>query len=148
MAFYKVRKYRTVPGNAEAPIGYYATNSSVGSMDANDVAEYVAKRSGVSVGQIRGLLTDISEVISEAMLRGENVDLGNLGVLQIKCSSKSALTPEELQPTFIREVYPHLRMRKKLKSKINNIRFTKAKYTTAAPKSVSESEEEPEGPIL
>lgn len=132
-AFYKVRKYKKQVGMPEGEDAFHAINSSVGLMTADDVAEYVSKRSGVSVGQVRGLLNDIAEIVKESMLRGENVELGNLGIMQIKCSSIPADTAENLTTSNIRKVYPHLRMRKKLKSKVENIRFVKAKYTATKP---------------
>lgn len=132
-AFYKVRKYKEQVAMPESGDAFYATNSSVGLMTADDVAEYVSKRSGVSVGQVRGLLNDVAEIVKESMLRGENVELGNLGIMQIKCSSIPTDKAEDLTTSNIRKVYPHLRMRKKLKSKVENIRFVKAKYTATKP---------------
>lgn len=125
---------RKDPAAPELEGRYYLSNKSDGLIDSRELAEYIAQRSGVSVGHVQGIVEDLGEEIESSLLHGETVDLGPIGIMYMNVSGRGATSVEEYDQGMIERVYIHLRCRKKLLAKVKDIVFVKPKYGT--PKTV------------
>lgn len=141
MASYKVRKYVDFK-NLEGPRKYGIVNASDGLIDKVELANYIAERSGVSVGHVRGLLADMEREIANCLANGETVDLSGIGLINVSIRSEGATTKEGFTVANIQDVKPHLRLRKQFLAALKTIEFNKVKYSTSLP-ATEEAEEEP-----
>lgn len=141
MASYKVRKYVDFK-NLEGPRKYGVVNASDGVIDKIELATYISERSGVSVGHVRGIMSDLEREIYNALLHGETVDLSGIGLLGLSLRSEGATTKEGFTVANIKDVKPHLRLRKQFLAALKTIEFNKVKYSTSMP-ATEEAEEEP-----
>lgn len=120
---------RVDPLNPEGPRLKYMSNKSDGLIDTRELAEYIAQRSGVSVGHVQGIIEDLGEELQNALYRGETIDLGPIGILTMNVTGEGTATAEEYTTANIKRTYIHLRCRKQLLNKLKDIKFDKVSYS-------------------
>lgn len=130
---------RKDPRNPEMGGKYYTSNKSDGLIDVREMAEYISQRSGVSIGHVQGIIEDLGEEIESALLRGETLSLGPIGILSMNVSGEGAIAKDEYNVSLIKKAYIHLRVRKTLLNKLTEVKYEKVKYATSLP--VSKDEE-------
>lgn len=87
-------KYRVVlkkdmtKGAAKEARKYYGSISSSGTMGIEQICSNIASYSTASPGDVRLVIDGLVFMMTEALLRGEVVQLGELGNFQLKMSSK------------------------------------------------------------
>lgn len=124
---------RKDPRNPEVQGKYYLSNKSDGLIDVRELAVYISLRSGVSIGHCQGIIEDLGEEIETALLRGETLDLGPIGILSMNFKSEGSILAEDFNESLIKRVYIHLRCRKSLLNKLSSIPYSKLKYATSLP---------------
>ncbi len=83
---------RTNPAHPEEPVKAYATIQHQKTITLPEMADHIVEHgSPFSSGSIQGILVDLTDCIAEALQEGNNVHLGNLGVIKTSISSEGTL---------------------------------------------------------
>lgn len=124
-------KYRLVQrkdlskGAAEDAKKFYASVNNTGQYDFQTTCERIASYSTASRGDVMLVMDGLVMCLKEALLRGEVVQLGDLGNFQINVGSTGVATEEEFQVTMMRRPRILFRPGKILKEVLQNVSFEK-----------------------
>ncbi len=118
---------RIHPGKPEAPRKYYPVVRSRGRRNTRDLAEEISRRSTMSSADTIGLFQALFHIISEYLLQGYVVDLGEIGSFSVRVRASGADTPGEVSPRKIRNLLISFRASKQFKSTLQKAAFRKVK---------------------
>ena len=122
---------------------YYGSVSSTGTLTLDQICNNIAAYSTASPGDVKLVIDGLVFTATDALLRGEVVQLGELGNFQLKVSSKGTDTAEEFNASqFTR---PHIIFR--LKSAIERVSVEKWPVINSSSSSSGGSEEERPGEL-
>lgn len=82
---------------------YYASANITGKMDFRAICERIADRSTASDGDVEVVLRGLIHCVKEALLRGESVQLGDLGHFQAVVGSSGTVKSEDFNASMIRK---------------------------------------------
>ena len=126
---------------------YYGSVSSTGTLTLDQICNNIAAYSTASPGDVKLVIDGLVFTATDALLRGEVVQLGELGNFQLKVSSKGTDTAEEFNASqFTR---PHIIFRPsiRLKSAIERVSVEKWPVIHSPSSSSGGSEEERPGEL-
>lgn len=107
MANYQMRTLNDLRGDGKH--ARYPKLVHTGTTSLQSVAEQIHARTTFSVGEIKGLLAALSEVVAEAMADGRSVHLNDLGTFRATLMLAKGIAPEE--ETQSRHTAPSVRIR-------------------------------------
>lgn len=145
---YLVRKkiFQTKEGAKQL---YYAVQRTLqprGGVTEDILAERIARRSGRSVGDVKGILADLPYFIEQALENGESVSIKGLGSFHIAITSEGCEHPEDVMPSTVRisRVYftADRGLTRQLSQKMKFFRYPLSKYFPAHMLSKKTLEEE------
>ena len=134
------------PDAEEGAKKYYGSVSATGTLGFDQICSNIAAYSTASPGDVKLVLDGLVFVASEALLRGEVVQLGELGNFQLKVSSTGTETAEEFDASMFGN--PRIVFRPSIRLKTAIARFSVEKWpviTTSGSTSTDEEEERPGG---
>ena len=120
---------RKRPGDEFTDPKFYGCQQMVSRVESNSIAAQIAKRSGLSEGNVQAILEDIYDTIEYSLLNGMNVELGSLGILRLHIVCNGAETEEAATVNNITGMKFIMRMSKSLKSKLQEADFIRLKKT-------------------
>ena len=124
--YYSVAE-RGDPTKPEAPKKFYATAKSLKRTDLDEISKDIARGSTtVSEADVRAVLVELADQISERIVGGETVHLGNLGYFRATLKSKGADTEKEVTSASIEDVRVRFSPGKDLEARLNSAEFKKA----------------------
>lgn len=118
---------RKKPGDKVSPAKFYGCQQMVSRTESNSISAQIAKRSGLSEGNVQAILADIFDSIEFALLNGMNVELGSLGILRVHLECEGMVTKEEVTPAQVFGLKFILRMSKDLKKNLQTTDFIRLK---------------------
>ena len=104
---YSVTEMKNLMRPEDAPKGYARVQHQK-TISLEDLADHIVGHgSPFSSGAIQGILVDMTKCIGEALSEGNNVHLGNLGVLKttITCEGSEAGTDKDGNPKTAAEMF-------------------------------------------
>ncbi|WP_099464387.1 HU family DNA-binding protein [Parabacteroides provencensis] len=101
--FKLVQRKDLTKGTADDAKRFYASANVTGKMDFQAICARIADRSTASDGDVALVLRGLIHCMKEALLRGESVQLGDLGHFQAVIGSKGSLTEEEFNVSLIKK---------------------------------------------
>lgn len=102
---------------------YYASVNNNGTLGFNEICEAVSAYSTASRGDVMVVLDAVMFCMKNSLLRGEIVQLGDLGNFQINVGSKGADTTEAFKVDLIRTPRIVFRPGVMLKDVLNKVSF-------------------------
>ncbi|UBD77414.1 HU family DNA-binding protein [Parabacteroides goldsteinii] len=128
---------------AEGAQKYYASVNSNGMMTFQQTCTAISAYSTASPGDVKVVMDGLLFVLKEALLRGEVVQLGELGNFQINVGSSGTPTTEEFKASMIRKPRIVFRPSVSLKEILDKVSFERINAGTSG-KDDSGSSDRPE----
>lgn len=116
---------RIHPGNPKAARKYYPVVRSRGRQTKRELAEAITRRFAVSSADTYGVLEALLGLITETLLRGYLVDLGDFGSFSVSVHSEGAESPEDVTVKNIKQIRVIFRPGKRFKSLLKGAKFEK-----------------------
>ena len=127
MAIYYSTVERRNPAKPTEPHKFYAVATSLKRTDLDEIAKSIAKGSTtVSEADTRAVLVELAAQISERLVNGETVHLGNFGSFHATLDSKPSDTAKEVTSANIDDVHVRFSPGKDLEAVVDNAEFKKA----------------------
>lgn len=114
-------KYRLVQrrdmskGAAEGSKKFYGSVSATGTLSFDQICSSIAAYSTASPGDVKLVLDGLVFVASESLLRGEVVQFGELGNLQLKVGSEGVTSADDYDASMFKR--PHIVFRPSIRLK-------------------------------
>lgn len=116
---------------AEDAQKYYASVNSNGIMTFRQACTAISAYSTASPGDVKVVLDGLLFVLKESLLRGEVVQMGELGNFQINVGSSGTPTAEEFKATMIRKPRIVFRPSVSLKEILGKVSFERISTGTS-----------------
>ncbi len=116
---------------AEGAQKYYASVNSNGIMTFQQTCTAISAYSTASPGDVKVVLDGLLFVLKESLLRGEVVQMGELGNFQINVGSSGTPTAEEFKATMIRKPRIVFRPSVSLKEILGKVSFERISTGTS-----------------
>ncbi len=116
---------------AEGAQKYYASVNSNGMMTFQQTCTAISAYSTASPGDVKVVMDGLLFVLKEALLRGEVVQLGELGNFQINVGSSGTPTTEEFKASMIRKPRIVFRPSVSLKEILGKVNFERINAGTS-----------------
>ena len=116
---------------AEGAQKYYASVNSNGMMTFQQTCTAISAYSTASPGDVKVVMDGLLFVLKEALLRGEVVQLGELGNFQINVGSSGTPTTEEFKASMIRKPRIVFRPSVSLKEILDKVSFERINAGTS-----------------
>jgi predicted histone-like DNA-binding protein len=122
---------------------YYGSVSATGTLGFDQICSSISAYSTASPGDVKLVLDGLVFVASEALLRGEVVQFGELGNFQLKMGSGGVSNAEEYETSMFR--HPHIVFRPsvRLKTAVAKVNVERWPVVTASGGSSSGIEDRP-----
>lgn len=125
---------------AEGAKKFYGSVSATGTLGFDQICSSISAYSTASPGDVKLVLDGLVFVASEALLRGEVVQLGELGNFQLKMSSTGTDTAADYEASMLSR--PHIVFRPSIRLKTAVARVSVEKWPTVSGTTVSGGGEE------
>ncbi len=116
---------RVNPRDVLAPRKYYANAEYSGEADLRNVSTQIAKRSTVSPGDTLAVLETLMSVMTDFLLDGKIVKLGDFGTFRGSLSSEGAETSEDWDSSMIKKLNIRFRPGKVFSNHMHAVEFQK-----------------------
>lgn len=145
MIRFKVGSRKSSVGKNKGKILFYARQEKSRTVTLAQIEENISRSTTLTRGDVRAAVASLAEAVNEALLRGDSVDLGDLGTFRIKISSRQKENEEDVTYSCLRtpRVFfsPKKRMKDSAKTvsielsnpKAKNLRSTKRNGESVAP---------------
>jgi predicted histone-like DNA-binding protein len=118
-------KYRIIPKvnpqNKNAAPKYYATATSRGSIDLEQLLDAVCEETTLNRDEARMSLNRVFKKAEEYLSLGFNVHLGELGYMHVTARSNGVDKPEDATANMITDIVPRFVFGKKLRENVKKI---------------------------
>lgn len=101
--FKLVQRKDLTKGAATDAKRFYASANVTGKMDFRAICERIADRSTASDGDVELVLRGLIHAMREAMMRGESVQLGDLGYFQAIIGSTGSVEEKDFNVSMIKK---------------------------------------------
>ncbi|MBP3519131.1 MAG: HU family DNA-binding protein [Parabacteroides sp.] len=115
---------------AEGAKKFYGSVSATGTLGFDQICSSISAYSTASPGDVKLVLDGLVFVASEALLRGEVVQLGELGNFQLKMSSTGTDTAADYEASMLSR--PHIVFRPSIRLKTAVARVSVEKWPTVS----------------
>ncbi|MDR1326197.1 MAG: HU family DNA-binding protein [Treponema sp.] len=112
---------------------WYLTQEQSGTVGIKDIAKEIEKRSALSLGDVRTVLSNLVEVLPAFLKQGQSVNLEGFGSFRISVSSEGTATPEELNTQHVKGVKLLFLSSANLKRNLQDITFEVPVETAGKP---------------
>ena len=107
---------------------YYGSISATGTCGMEQICSSISAYSTASPGDVKLVLDGLAFVASEALLRGEVVQFGELGNFQLKMNSEGVDNPDDFDSSMLHN--PHIIFRPSMHLKTAVARVSVEKWPT------------------
>lgn len=122
---------------------YYGSVSATGTLGLDQICSSIAAYSTASPGDVKLVLDGLVFVASEALLRGEVVQFGELGNFQLKMGSLGVSDPADYDASMLRRPHIVFRPSMRLKTSVAKVNVEKWPVIMTSGGSSSGEEERP-----
>lgn len=113
------------PTKPEEPSKFYAKSVMSKRTELEDIAKSISKQSTtVSHIDVHAVLLALTDEISDRLINGENIHLGNLGYFHTTIKSKGVSSKEKVNSSIIEEAKVRFVSGKALEEKLKVAEFT------------------------
>ncbi len=123
---------------------YYAQTRATRTCEFDELCDLVAESSTASSGDVKIVIDRLIAFTAKALERGEVVQLGELGSMQLTMGSKGSVTQEDFSSNLLKKARLRFRPGALLKSSMNNAKGERTTITTTTTPTVPTEPEEDE----
>lgn len=124
---YKIMRSLKQTGTGEKKPFWYPQLTGSQKMNLEEVAEILASRTTASRADVHLVVTGLTELIPELLLRGNTVHLGKLGSFRLRAKATPVEEPHKVTSRHIRELRAAFIPAPAMKKKLKDARFEKVK---------------------
>lgn len=105
---------------------YSVTTVSYGNINLDTLAERMATYSTFNIGEIKGMLENLTRMIADSLKDGYTVSIEGLGTLSVTAQvNREVTTPSQIRAESIKLKSIGFKPSPKLKERLSDIEFTK-----------------------
>lgn len=134
---YLVRKklFRTAEGMKQLYYAVQRTLQTRGGITTEKLAKRMARRKGMSQGDVESVLIDLPKFIEEALKEGQSVTIRGLGSFNVAITSEGFEQPDDVMPAQVKvsRIYfkPDRSLVTQLRQEMEFVRYPLSKYFPA-----------------
>ena len=114
---------RVDPREPEVAGKFYAQAQAKGIANLEELAEKISYSTTMTRGDVKGVLAALEDEISERLLNGEIVQLGDVGTFRVTLQSKGAVSAEDFYASNITRANVAFRASNRLKAQLASANF-------------------------
>lgn len=114
---------RIDPREPEVAGKFYAQAQAKGTANLEELAEKISYSTTMTRGDVKGVLAALEDEISERLLNGEIIQLGDVGTFRVTLQSKGAVSAEDFYASNITRANVAFRASNRLKAQLASANF-------------------------
>lgn len=103
MLRFQVKSRKASIGKKKGQILFFAHKQATRRMTLEQVEESISRSTTLTRGDVRAAIASLTDVVNEAILRGDSVDLGDLGTLRVAVGVKQMDKEEDVNASTLRK---------------------------------------------
>ena len=105
MLRFQVKSRKASIGKKKGQVLFFAHKQAARRMTLEQVEESISRSTTLTRGDVRAAIASLTDVVNEAILRGDSVDLGDLGILRVSVGAKQMDKEEDVNASALRTPY-------------------------------------------
>ncbi len=103
MLRFQVKSRKASIGKKKGQVLFFAHKQATRRMTLEQVEESISRSTTLTRGDVRAAIASLTDVVNEAILRGDSVDLGDLGILRVSVGVKQMDKEEDVNVSTLRK---------------------------------------------
>lgn len=103
MLRFQVKNRKASIGKKKGQVLFFAHKQATRRMTLEQVEESISRSTTLTRGDVRAAIASLTDVVNEAILRGDSVDLGDLGILRVSVGAKQMDKEEDVNASTLRK---------------------------------------------
>ena len=103
MLRFQVKSRKASIGKKKGQVLFFAHKQAARRMTLEQVEESISRSTTLTRGDVRAAIASLTDVVNEAILRGDSVDLGDLGTLRVAVGVKQMDKEEDVNASTLRK---------------------------------------------
>ena len=103
MLRFQVKSRKASIGKKKGQVLFFAHKQATRRMMLEQVEESISRSTTLTRGDVRAAIASLTDVVNEAILRGDSVDLGDLGILRVSVGVKQMDREEDVNASTLRK---------------------------------------------
>ena len=103
MLRFQVKSRKASIGKKKGQVLFFAHKQATRRMTLEQVEESISRSTTLTRGDVRAAIASLTDVVNEAILRGDSVDLGELGILRVSVGAKQTDKEEDVYASTLRK---------------------------------------------
>lgn len=103
MLRFQVKSRKASIGKKKGQVLFFAHKQATRRMTLEQVEESISRSTTLTRGDVRAAIASLTDVVNEAILRGDSVDLGDLGILRVSVGVKQMDREEDVNASTLRK---------------------------------------------
>ena len=103
MLRFQVKSRKASIGKKKGQVLFFAHKQASRRITLEQVEESITRSTTLTRGDVRAAIASLTDVVNEAILRGDSVDLGDLGVLRVSVGAKQMDKEEDVNASTLRK---------------------------------------------
>ena len=103
MLRFQVKSRKASIGKKKGQILFFAHKQATRRMTLEQVEESISRSTTLTRGDVRAAIASLTDVVNEAIYRGDSVDLGDLGTLRVAVGVKQMDKEEDVNASTLRK---------------------------------------------
>ena len=103
MLRFQVKSRKASIGKKKGQVLFFAHKQPTRRMTLEQVEESISRSTTLTRGDVRAAIASLTDVVNEAILRGDSVDLGDLGTLRVAVGVKQMDKEEDVNASTLRK---------------------------------------------
>ena len=96
MLRFQVKSRKASIGKKKGQVLFFAHKQAARRMTLEQVEESISRSTTLTRGDVRAAIASLTDVVNEAILRGDSIDLGDLGILRVSVGAKQMDKEEDV----------------------------------------------------
>lgn len=103
MLRFQVKSRKASIGKKKGQVLFFAHKQATRRMTLEQVEESISRSTTLTRGDVRAAIASLTDVVNEAIYRGDSVDLGDLGTLRVAVGVKQMDKEEDVNASTLRK---------------------------------------------
>lgn len=103
MLRFQVKSRKASIGKKKGQVLFFAHKQASRRITLEQVEESITRSTTLTRGDVRAAIASLTDVVNEAILRGDSVDLGDLGTLRVSVGAKQMDKEEDVNASTLRK---------------------------------------------
>lgn len=103
MLRFQVKSRKASIGKKKGQVLFFAHKQATRRMTLEQVEESISRSTTLTRGDVRAAIASLTDVVNEAIYRGDSVDLGDLGTLRVAVGVKQMDKGEDVNASTLRK---------------------------------------------